>query len=297
MNASNPIEELLDKSSWGARVAFFGRPCGSWSLSAPVPGSAGFHIVASGSCVANAAGWRSPRMLGALDLVIFKPRAVHEVKSAYYVPDSRPLSVEPIGSAAAPTALICGAIDWHLETRNLFSGLPACIVLPCRSGEAESRQRLVDCLVRELAVQDMAWRPVSDRLCDLLLAFGMRDLYREDASELRWARARAHPAIRRALDLIHRQPAHAWRLSGLASIAGMSRTRFAATFAELVGRPPMRYLRDYRLGIARRELELGRADPARMERLCGYRNWRALRRALRRESSGSHERPDTSPRE
>lgn len=54
----------------------------------------------------------------------------------------------------------------------------------------------------------------------------------------------------RALAAMHDAPETPWTLDRLATLAGMSRSRFAARFAELVGVPPIAYLGAWRIKLA-----------------------------------------------
>jgi AraC-like DNA-binding protein len=56
---------------------------------------------------------------------------------------------------------------------------------------------------------------------------------------------------------VHADPARAWTLASMAAEAGMSRARFAAHFAQIVGVPPGEYLTGWRLGLARTMLRRG----------------------------------------
>jgi len=67
----------------------------------------------------------------------------------------------------------------------------------------------------------------------------------------------ADPRLAKAIAALHAEPARAWTLEGMASVAGMSRARFAAHFAQTVGTPPGDYLTGWRLGLARRLLRRG----------------------------------------
>ena len=60
--------------------------------------------------------------------------------------------------------------------------------------------------------------------------------------------------IRQALEAIHENPARGWTVQSLARIAGLSRTKFATRFAELVANTPLNYLTEWRMQIARQLL-------------------------------------------
>jgi len=91
------------------------------------------------------------------------------------------------------------------------------------------------------------------------------------------------PAIRRATELMHTQPAHRWTIAELAREAGMSRTAFCTTFTNLVGDPPMRHLARVRLSMAAGHLATTSASIHQIARLAGYDNEASLSKAFKRE--------------
>ena len=62
----------------------------------------------------------------------------------------------------------------------------------------------------------------------------------------------------------------------------MSRSAFAALFAEMVGQPPLAYLRSWRLAHARAMLDRGEATVARVAMSVGYASQSAFGHAYRR---------------
>ncbi|MGF6297986.1 transcriptional regulator GlxA family with amidase domain [Paraburkholderia sp. WC7.3d] len=52
----------------------------------------------------------------------------------------------------------------------------------------------------------------------------------------------SHPALHRALVAMHDAPDRSWRVEDLASVAGMSRSQFMASFRQTVGTTPSAYL-------------------------------------------------------
>ena len=65
----------------------------------------------------------------------------------------------------------------------------------------------------------------------------------------------AHPASR--LTALHDAPHEDWDVTNLASVAGMSRSRFASRFSESVGQSPHAYLTHWRMTLARELLRSG----------------------------------------
>ncbi|WP_203231472.1 AraC family transcriptional regulator [Cellulosimicrobium composti] len=88
--------------------------------------------------------------------------------------------------------------------------------------------------------------------------------------------------LRPALDRMHAEPARAWRLDELSRAVAMSRTSFAERFRDVAGMPPLAYLTQWRMLLARRAL---REDDARVGELAqrlGYGSESAFSTAFKR---------------
>ncbi|MCC8395576.1 AraC family transcriptional regulator [Paraburkholderia sp. MMS20-SJTR3] len=97
-----------------------------------------------------------------------------------------------------------------------------------------------------------------------------------------WLDALAEPRLGRALTLIHNDIAEPWTVARLAAAAGMSRSAFASLFTRTVGRPPLDYLRSWRLARARALLANGEDNVARVASAVGYASQSAFTHAYRR---------------
>ena len=89
----------------------------------------------------------------------------------------------------------------------------------------------------------------------------------------------AEPRLAKAIQAIHTQPAHAWSVETLATVAGMSRARFAASFSTIVGLTPGGYLSEWRIGIAQTLLRRGK-PLQNIASAVGYGSASALSRAF-----------------
>ncbi len=96
------------------------------------------------------------------------------------------------------------------------------------------------------------------------------------------ARALIDPQIGRALSLIHEKPEDDWTVESLASKVGMSRSAFAARFAQLVEEPPLTYLTRWRMQKASRLLETSHAGVAEVAKRVGYDAEAAFSKAFKR---------------
>lgn len=146
------------------------------------------------------------------------------------------------------TVFIVGAYE-HLSdiSDRLLRALPP--VISVASSEWESP--LVPLLCDEVVKDEPGQAAVLDRLLDLLLTavlkawFAQRDAERPD-----WWRHQGDRIVDRALAAMHADPARSWTLETLASTAGASRAAFARRFHDLVGEPPMTFLKNWRMARA-----------------------------------------------
>jgi len=92
----------------------------------------------------------------------------------------------------------------------------------------------------------------------------------------------AEPKIGRALHLMHQNGPTPWTVATLAREVGMSRSAFAALFARTVGLPPMDYLAQWRMTLARNALLSSSLPMTDIAELAGYQSVSAFSTAFRR---------------
>jgi AraC-like DNA-binding protein len=123
---------------------------------------------------------------------------------------------------------------------------------------------------------------VAARLAEIAFVEALRKGVLAKSAEPAFLGALADPHVRASLDAIHHSPDKAWSVIELATLAKLSRAVFAERFQRLVGEPPLRYLRAWRLLNARRELVRGTAPVRTIAHHAGYRSANGFSRAFRR---------------
>ena len=146
---------------------------------------------------------------------------------------------DPDGS----TVLLMGCYQLRGEVnRRVLDALPALVVV------SHWESPLPSMVGEEIRTELPGQQAVLDRLFDLLLVSVLRAWFsRAEASAPGWYAAHRDPVVGRALRLLHEDPARPWTVADLAAESGASRSALARRFADLVGSPPMSYLKQWRL--------------------------------------------------
>jgi AraC-like DNA-binding protein len=189
--------------------------------------------------------------------------------------------------------LLGGYFQLDSVNRSLLGGLLPTIVHIQASDPAAGRlKRTINSIVEE-ALADRPGRDlVVDRLIEVLLVEALR--FRTESVD---AIGRpgllvglADPLLARALRRLHGDVAHAWSVEELAKAAGISRSVFSERFSQKVGVPPMQYLMDWRMALAKAMLQRDTPPLEAVAAAIGYQSASAFSTAFRREvgSSPSH---------
>lgn len=170
------------------------------------------------------------------------------------------------------------------EAHPVARALPAVVVLPL--ADLPSVAPTVELLFAEAFGRGCGRQAAVDRLFEVLLIQVLRRLLDRGAVDEGLLAGLAHPGLARALVAMHERPGDAWSLEALARRAGMSRSRFAATFAAVVGTTPAAYLAGWRVSLAQALLRRGRPLKAVAAEV-GYGGTVTLGRAFRAQTGRS----------
>jgi AraC-like DNA-binding protein len=102
-----------------------------------------------------------------------------------------------------------------------------------------------------------------------------------------WLGALVDPKIGDALRMMHGDIARRWKIEDVASAVGMSRTTFTERFKALVGLPPLDYLIQWRMSIARSALKEGDKSLSAIAASVGYASDSSFSSAVKRTQGRS----------
>ncbi|PJI47343.1 MAG: AraC family transcriptional regulator [Pseudomonas sp.] len=267
-----------------------------WGLDLPaMPQCLMFHVLTVGECWLEAED-DEPRRLAPGDLVLVPHGEGHRLVSTPGQPAaglfdlprayaSDRYEVLRQGGGGERTAMICGAVRFdHPAALQLVRLLPR--VLEAQVRDPGQRDWLMSTL-RLMESEARAMRPggetVITRLADILVIQAIRAWIEQDpAAQTGWLGALQDRQLGRVLSLIHRDPAGDWSLASLADAAAMSRSAFAARFAEKVGMPAMHYVTRWRMHVALSWLQEREIAVAELAERLGYQSEAAFSRAFKR---------------
>lgn len=195
------------------------------------------------------------------------------------------------------------AVGGHVELAGgaedlLLTALPPLIHLRSDAAEAPALRRLLDELLREMTANRPGAAFATGQLAQLLFVQVLRaHLADTEALPAGRLRALADGRLAPALRLMHEEPGRPWGLQELAQAAAMSRTTFASRFRQAAGVPPLAYLTDWRMRLARRALRTGTTTVAELAGALGYTSESAFSNAFKRETGVSPRRYRDGPQQ
>lgn len=177
---------------------------------------------------------------------------IHEPSAFFYMSPTKH-RIEPLDDGVD---IICSTFEFGIGLGNpLQSALPDLFVL--RLADSPTLALTLEQVFSESAEDHCGRDAVLDRLSEVTLILILRDLMDQHRLDIGLLAGLADPKLMRAINAIHEKPEDDWTLDKMASVALMSRARFAEHFHKVVGMTPGAYLSDWRLGLAKSMLLQG----------------------------------------
>ncbi|HEY9090205.1 AraC family transcriptional regulator [Parasphingorhabdus sp.] len=187
--------------------------------------------------------------------------------------------------AGDPDFLALGG-SFSIESVNaplLLALLPAFIHISASAGRAKRFGRLMELLSEECVANDPGKELIIQRLLETLLVEALRwDILDDNAASAGLLNGLRDPALARVLRAIHADVRAKWTVAGLAEIAYMARSAFAARFKEILGCAPIEYLTRWRIAIAKDALLSGVKSLDQIAEDIGYESASAFSTAFRK---------------
>ncbi|MFL6466714.1 MAG: cupin domain-containing protein [Pyrinomonadaceae bacterium] len=198
---------------------------------------------------------------------------------------SEGLKLARFGGGGEITRLVCGYMVCDPKLREFFlSGLPKMIKV--HVSNEPSGQWLENSIRYSVGDgnTDAGSGLVIAKLSEVLFVETLRRYINDLPDDSTgWLAGARDPSIGSSIALIHRDPANEWTVASLARQVGLSRTRFADRFHQLLGQSPMSYLAKWRLKLGAELLRSGDKSVAEIANAVGYGSEASFGRAFKRE--------------
>lgn len=254
------------------------------------------HLVLEGRCWIRLRSGGEPVELRRGDVALLPGGAAHLIGSGtghapvelqHAVPVKLPeLAPVRYGGDGEMTLLACGWFAYESGGPNpLLDALPPLlhVVLGNRPAGAWVEQS-VRYALQEAAAGQPGSSVIAAKVAESMFVETLR-AYLEclPAQESGWLAGVRDANVGRCLALMHAQPGRDWTLQALAREAHVSRSVLAQRFSELLGMPPMQYLKRWRLASAARMLNGERANIGQIAQAVGYESEASFSRAFKSE--------------
>lgn len=152
--------------------------------------------------------------------------------------------------------VVCGTVQFGAGGSNpITDSLPGVVLVELAA--LSGIEALLGLMFDEAFAEHCGRQAVLDRLCEVLMIRLLRYCIDQNLTQGGTLAGLADSRLSKALIAIHEDPAREWSLSTMATLAGMSRARFAVRFKEVTGDTPADYLASWRVMSAQRLLKRG----------------------------------------
>jgi AraC family transcriptional regulator, activator of mtrCDE len=294
-NGTEPMDVLSDiLRSIHFRRRKYARlgPVAPWCLRFPEADGFSLQIVEDGEAYLTISGEAHIHHLAAGDLVLLTKGQAHFIGSDLSLPPEifdlaslKRLSAPAENDAIPNCRFIAGKFELSGDQHLMLRQLPAVVHLTKSALESSGRlMPTLKSLIAEVEDARVGGEAVIERLSDIIFIELLRLAIDSAEGEASWLAGLRHPAIGRALRLLHADHARRWTVEDLARSVGQSRSSFAAGFTGTIGMPPMEYLRTLRMKQAKRLLSDPSTKMPDVAVAAGYENVAAFATAFRSEA-------------
>ncbi len=274
---------------------------GRWSVRYEAHEHPGFCVMLEGSCFLDVDGV-GEIVLEAGDFLLlpatpgFTMSSHRGVSARRRRGDSSRVGELRHGSPSEPPTMRQLGGYFHFDSANaplVLRLLPSTIVVRRDEPGATRLRSLVERIGDEATSDRLGRELVLERLVEVLLVEALR--YRpvtttppktsaEDGTPTGLLAGLGDPALARALRHMHEDVARRWTVADLARTAGMSRASFAQRFTRTVGVPPMEYLLEWRIAMAKDLLRREVTSLTEVAEAIGYQSASAFSTAFSRHT-------------
>ena len=291
----DPLSDILGTLNMKGMFYFRTSFAGKWGVTVPkYKQAARFHLVTQGQLHVGLPSGETTT-LNAGDLILI-PHGCSHILSDGPTDNAPPLETVlqdcgydgngllAIGDGYEhkKTKLICGHFSFREGADHpLLKALPDYfIITPTERAANPLLEDVMQILLRQVFAKGGPSIASVTRLSETMFIEILRTNLVDNAAYDNIMNAFKDQKISQAISLIHTRPNDKWTVESLASEIGMSRTRFAHKFKELLQMGPMTYLSEWRLQKSLQLLDSSKLNVQQISTEIGYKSAAAYSRAF-----------------
>ena len=259
------------------------------------PGEMPYHLVIRGTAVLDPPPGGEATTLTAGDILVMSQGGAHVLRdgsgrSPATVHERATVNVllsENEGEGER-LEMLCGRfVIAPPHDRWIRQYLPSTLVVRARKSSGQGvtpatdrLNRLVSIMHEESTDEGLGGYALLNSLSSALFALVLRASSEAEAPPAGLLALAGHPRLAPAISAMFGDPARAWTLPELASLANMSRATFMRRFQDGVGRSASEFLQDIRMSLAANELKNPSRATEAVAEAVGYQSVSAFRRVF-----------------
>lgn len=261
---------------------------GAWSIRYGAQDNPGFALILDGSCYLNVDGVGLTELEQG-DFVLLPGSPGFTMASD---PKLRPTLLTPSNPRELRHGTQTGPADvrmlggYFLVDRDnaqlVLKLLPAMIHIRAADPSAQSLAMLAQLIATEATANQPGRDLILQRLVEVLLVEAVRHRPTTEPDGQGLLAGLSDSGIAKSLRRVHADAARDWTVAELAKLAGMSRATFAERFNRKVGMPPMQYVLEWRMALAKDLLRRERPPLTEVAERIGYQSASAFSTAFTR---------------
>lgn len=198
-----------------------------------------------------------------------------------YIPNSLQHTLQSVG-ADENREVLCATVQLgDIAHDQITSSLPEVLLLPLT--EVAALDTTITLMFSESGSGSWGWQIAQDSLVEYFLVLLLRALIDKNSIDAGILAGLADKRLAKAMLAVQSNLGGDWSLTSMASEAGMSRSRFAEHFKQVIGTTPHQFLTNCRIAAVQQRLSGGENINQFAEEL-GYSHSTALIRAFQQQT-------------
>lgn len=284
------LADVLQVLRLNTNTYFCSEFMGSWGMEIPKGNAGLFHAVIDGECWLTVSDTEQVIKLNAGDIITFPTGAAHKVsdpKGSRWLPGEDVVAQvqagnNPFNEGDNSVTLLCGSFEYDTSIEHPFlKDLPCFIYIQNNNDKEKWLHSFIEVLASESRYPKPGSTVLIDCLTEALFVQIIRAYMRQQDNSMRYLSALMHSQIGAALNTIHNDKTADCTVESLANKVAMSRTTFTDKFTEIVGMPPKRYMINWRMQKARRQLQTTQDAMITIAETAGYHSEAAFNKAYK----------------